>query len=68
MMPQRGIMTLDDKTGEKPHLSDDRGTPPGEHPAYEAPVLIPLGNVHALLAGSGHSVSTDGTPKTHRLP
>ena len=46
---------------------------PAEQPdrssVYEAPVLIPLGNVHALLAGHGNSVVMDGNvPGSMRLP
>jgi len=29
--------------------------------AYEPPALVALGNVHALLAAGGNSVSGDGT-------
>lgn len=33
---------------------------------YEAPVLIPLGNVHALLAGNGTSTAKDSPPISRR--
>jgi len=30
-------------------------------PTYEPPALVALGNVHALLAAGGNSISGDGT-------
>ncbi|HEY4186785.1 MAG TPA: hypothetical protein VGP07_17030 [Polyangia bacterium] len=54
-------MTPDVKSGEDRSVDNDREeTEPGVGPVYEAPVLVPLGNVHALLASTGTSPTSDG--------
>jgi len=58
-------MTPSDKSSPDLETRDnDRAPEPVA--AYEAPVLIPLGNVHALLAGGGTSVTKDSPPTTRR--
>lgn len=49
-------MTLDGKNGlnDPEHVATS-----GPRLVYEAPVLVPLGNVHALLAGTGMSIVKD---------
>ena len=60
-------MTLDAKTGaDAPASKDQEETVPGSPTAYETPTLVPLGNVHALLAGGGLSVTLDGVAKLKR--
>jgi hypothetical protein len=54
------MMTLDGKTSANNSASEQDGTSaPESTPVYEAPVLVPLGNVHALLAGTGLSMTAD---------
>ena len=60
-------MTPDAKPGGDLQRSTDRERPEAP-PTSEAPVLVPLGNVHALLAGTGSSPTSDGTKNTHRPP
>lgn len=56
-------MTLDAKSGVVIATPDDPdGKAPEVQSGYETPVLIPLGNVHALLAAGGTSATTDGPP------
>jgi hypothetical protein len=62
------MMTLDDKSGEDAlALDEHRATVPGAQPPYEPPVLIPLGNVHALLAGGGMSMTNDSQKGQMRI-
>lgn len=53
-------MTPDDKDAVSAAVppAHDAKDQPGV-PAYEPPALVALGNVHALLAGGGTSVSGD---------
>ncbi len=60
-------MTLDAKVGADALVPDQENqtVPDGPRP-YDTPVLIPLGNVHELLAGMGASMTSDGARFTHR--
>ena len=49
-------MTLDSKNGLNDPEQEATSAP---RVVYEAPVLVPLGNVHALLAGTGMSIVKD---------
>jgi hypothetical protein len=46
-------MTLDPKDAETAPPEATAGDSGSAAQTYEVPVLIPLGNVHALLAGGG---------------
>lgn len=46
-------MTLDPKDAETVAPEPTTGVSKSAVQKYEVPVLIPLGNVHALLAGGG---------------
>jgi hypothetical protein len=54
-------MTLDPKDLETTVAPPEAaGASETSEPKYEVPVLIPLGNVHALLAGGGMTISDGG--------
>ena len=54
-------------TGQIPESDDHEKTEvPG--PSYEPPVLVPLGNVHALLASGGMSPQGDASKVSKRRP
>ena len=60
-------MTRDTNGTDQPLVPDDQEAPERlPRSSYEPPVLVPLGNVHALLAAGGPSPHPDAQKGANR--
>jgi len=60
-------MTPDATASGTVSVPEDKETADVPRPSYEPPVLVPLGNVHALLASGGTSPTGDGSKVSMRI-